>query len=230
MQNWKLRLFSHLAGAWQFRWYGLVAAFLVCISGWFAVAVIPNIFESEAKVYIDTDTLLRPLLKGLAVTTDAEQEVNVMLRTLLSTTNVERVVRATDQNAGTMSTTTLRDKISSIQRRVQLRDLGTANLYSISFQDSNPRYAQAVTQSLLSVLIDSNLGSQRHDSDSARSFLDNQIDDYEQKLTQADKSRADFKAAHINFFSAGSDNAVDVGGGVVGASSQAVNPGPDRAG
>jgi polysaccharide chain length determinant protein (PEP-CTERM system associated) len=215
MQSWKLRLFSHLMGAWQFRWFGLAAAFLVCGLGWFAVAVIPNTFQSEAKVYIDTDTLLRPLLRGLAVTTDADQEVNVMLRTLLSTTNVERVVRATDVSAATAPSNVMQDKIESIQKRVQLRDLGTANLYSISFQDANPRYAQAVTQSLLSVLIDSNLGSQRSDTASAQSFLDSQIEDYEQKLSQADKRRADFKAAHITFFSNGTD--VDVGGGVASA-------------
>jgi polysaccharide chain length determinant protein (PEP-CTERM system associated) len=215
MQSWKLRLFSHLMGAWQYRWYGLAAAFLVCGLGWFAVAMVPNTFESEAKVYIDTDTLLRPLLKGLAVTTDADQEVNVMLRTLLSSTNVERVVRATDIAAANAPRSIIQDKIESIQKRVDLRDLGTANLYSISFRDPNPRYAQAVTQSLLSVLIDSNLGSQRTDTESAQSFLDSQIEDYEQKLSQADKRRADFKAAHITFFSNGSD--VDVGGGVASA-------------
>src|ERR1700744_6474404 len=138
MQNWKLRFLGQLTGAWQNRWYGLVAAFVICAIGWFAVAMIPNTFESSAKVYIDTDTMLRPLLKGLAVTTDADQEVNVMLRTLLSDTNVERVVRATDANAANLSPTSLRDKIADIQRRVVLRDLGTANLYSISFRDSDP--------------------------------------------------------------------------------------------
>ena len=217
MQNWKVRLLGQLAGAWQNRWYGLIVAFLICTGGWLAVAMIPNTFESSAKVYIDTDTMLRPLLKGLAVTTDADQEVNVMLRTLLSDTNVERVVRATDPNAANLSATALRDKIASIQHRVQLRDLGTANLYNISFRDADPRYAQTVTQSLLSVLIDSNLGNQRHDTESAQSFLDSQIADYERKLAEADKRRADFKAAHINYFSSGNDSAVDAGGGVASA-------------
>lgn len=215
MQSWKLRLLTYLQGAWQQRWFGLAAAFLVCGLGWFAVALIPNTFESEAKVYIDTDTLLRPLLKGLAVTTDAEQEVNVMLRTLLSTTNVEKVVRATDPSVSSASSSVLHDKIASIQRRVSLRDLGTQNLYSISFRDPNPRYAQTVTQALLSVLIDSNLGTQRHDSESAQTFLDNQIADYQRKLQEADKRRADFKAAHIDFFGAG--DGVDAGGGLVSA-------------
>jgi polysaccharide chain length determinant protein (PEP-CTERM system associated) len=220
MHNWKLRLLSQLTGAWRYRWYGLVATFVICAVGWFAVALIPNTFESEAKVYIDTDTLLRPLLQGLAVTTNADQQVNVMLRTLLSDTNVERVVRATDPNAPNLPLIAMRDEIASIQHRVTLRDLGTANLYSISFRDADPRHAQTVTQSLLSVLIDSNLGNQRHDTESAQSFLDAQIADYERKLSDADRKRSDFKAAHISFFSNGSDNAVDAGGGVSSATMQ----------
>jgi polysaccharide chain length determinant protein (PEP-CTERM system associated) len=220
MQSWKLRLLSYFTGAWQSRWYGLSLAAVICFAGWFAVALIPNVFQSEAKVYIDTDTLLRPLLKGLAVTTDADQEVNVMLRTLLSATNVERVVRSIDPSAAKMQPAALRDKIESIQRRVMLRDLGTANLYSISFRDGDPRYAQSVTQSLLSVLIDSNLGSRRHDTESAQAFLDSQIADYQRKLNQADQRRADFKAAHIGLFATGADNAVDSAGGVASAESQ----------
>ena len=216
MQTLKLRLMSHLTGAWHFRWIGLAAAFIICGLGWFAVALMPNTFESEAKVYIDTDTLLRPLLRGLAVTTDADQEVNVMLRTLFSSTNVERVVRATDLTAANVPQSVMRDKIESIQSRVVLRDLGTANLYSISFRDADPRAAQAVTQALLSVLVDSNLGSQRHDTESAQTFIDSQLQDYQKKLQEADKRRADFKAAHINFFLTGAGG-VDAGGGAISA-------------
>ncbi len=222
MQSWKLRLLGYLAGAWQFRWPGLAAAFIICMAGWFTVALIPNTFESEAKVYIDTDTILRPLLRGLAVTSDANQQVNIMLRTLLSKTNVERVVRATDVTASTVPPTVLRDKIESIQRRVQLKDLGTTNLYSIAFRDSNPRYAQSVTQSLLSVLIDSNLGSQRQDTEGAKSFIDSQIAEYERKLAEADKRREDFKAANIDLFAAGPGGAVEAGGGVASAASSVV--------
>ena len=199
MESLKLRVLGHLAGAWQHRWYGLAAAFVVCFGAWFAIAMIPNTFESEAKVYIDTDTLLRPLLKGIAISTDADQQVNVMLRTLLSSTNVERVVRATDPSAATApSDIVLQDKIALVQSHVTLRDLGAANLYSISFRDNNPRRAQQVTQSLLSVLIDSsNLGSQgkvaiwirRATSSTAKLMI------MSKKLALADKRRAEFKAA-----------------------------------
>lgn len=218
MQNWKLRLLGYSAGAWQFRWQGLAAAFLFCLAGWLGVALIPNTFQSEAKVYINTDTLLRPLLKGLTVTTDTDQEIAVMLRSLLANPNLERVIRATDPTAGTMSGARMQDAIDDLREKVSLKNLGAANLYSIAYRGPDPKYAQSVSQSLLSVLIDSNLGNQRRDSDNVQSFLDNQIADYEQKLTQADKLRAEFKSAHINFFAAGSNGGpVEIGGGIVAA-------------
>jgi polysaccharide chain length determinant protein (PEP-CTERM system associated) len=214
MQNWRVLLLSALSGAWQYRWYGLAVMWAVCVVGWLAVALIPNSFEAEAKVYIDSDTLLRPLLNGLAVSTDPEQEINVMLNTLLTTPNVEQVVLQTDPHAAQMSQVQLHDKIASIQKSVRLRNLGVKNLYSISFSNGDPRYAQQVAQALLSVLVDSNLGNQRRDADDVKTFLDAQIADYENKLRAADKRRADFKTAHLGAFTAGEngDSVVSDGG------------------
>jgi len=205
MQNWRVLLFSALSGAWNYRWYGLAVAWAVCVTGWLAVALIPNSFEAVAKVYIDSDSLLRPLLKDLTVSTDPEQQIGVMLNTLLTTPNVEQVVQQTDPHASEMSDVQLHDKISFIQRNVKLRNLGVKNLYSISFTDNDPRYAQQVAQALLSVLVDSNLGNQRRDADDVKSFLDAQIAGYEAKLKAADKRRGDFKSAHLGSFTTGAN-------------------------
>lgn len=103
MQSWKVQLLSHLSSAWQYRWYGIATAWLICLAGWIGVGAMPDVYQSEAKVYIDTDTLMRPLLKGLAVSTDPDQQVSVMLRTLVTRPNIEQVVRLTDPNAASMS-------------------------------------------------------------------------------------------------------------------------------
>ena len=205
MQSWRLRLLSMLSGAWQFRWYGLAAAWGVCLIGWIGIAAIPDTYESSAKVYIDTDTLLRPLLQGLTVSTDTEQQINVMLHTLLTDPNVERVVRVTNPKAVSMSRSQMHDAINAIVQNVSLRDLGTKNLFAINYRDSNPNTAQSVAQALLSVLVDSSVGVNRRDSDDVRGFLDTQIAEYERKLQEADQRRADFKTSHLNFFANSND-------------------------
>jgi polysaccharide chain length determinant protein (PEP-CTERM system associated) len=200
MQSWRLQLFTYLSAIWQYRWQGLAAAWVVCVLGWLGVATIPNTYKSTAEVYIDTHTLLRPLLKGLAVTPNPNNQIQVMLQTLLTDPTLERVVRATDPKASSMSSSMMQDAIAHFRKNISLKNLRTKDLYSISYRDPDPAHAQAVAQTLVSSLIDTSLGGQRRDANQVGTFLDNQIANYEQKLEAADKRRAEFKTAHLDFF------------------------------
>jgi polysaccharide chain length determinant protein (PEP-CTERM system associated) len=110
-----------------------------------------------------------------------------------------------------MSSTQMQDAVTSLRKHISLKNLRTRDLYSISYTDRDPRYAQSVAQTLVSVLIDSSLGGQRRDADKVGSFIENQIAAYEQKLVAADKRRADFKTAHLDFFSS-TPNGERIGG------------------
>jgi len=218
MQKWRLELYTHASAIWQYRWFGLATAWTICVLGWIAVAAIPNTYQSVAQVYIDTNTLLRPLLKGLAVEIDPNQEIQVMLQTLLTDPTLERVLRASDPKAAALSSNEMQDAITSFRKRISLTNLTAKDLYSIAYSDRDPAHAQAVAQTLVSVLIDSSLGGQRRDADQVGSFFDSQIASYEQKLEAADKRRADFKAAHLDFFSStAAGDKVSGAGDVVGA-------------
>src|SRR5260221_11313272 len=96
MQPWKIRLRTYLTGTWHYRWIGMGVTWAVCLIGWLGIALIPNQFQAVAMIYVDTDTMMAPLLKGLTVTTDPQQQVSVMLNTLLSRPNLEQVVHLTN--------------------------------------------------------------------------------------------------------------------------------------
>src|SRR3974390_1330407 len=189
MQNWRLDLFTHLGATWRYRWHGLAAAWVVCVCGWLWVASTPNTYESTAEVYIDTNGLLNPLLRGLAVTNDPNQEIAVMLQMLLTDPTLQRIVRATNPASSSMSSDRMQDAIASLRKQVTLKTLSAKNIYSINYRDRDPNYAQSVAQTLVSVLIDTSLGGQRRDADQVGSFLDNQIANYQQKLVEAQPRR-----------------------------------------
>ena len=201
MQSLRLRIVRVLSGAWQYRFFGLAAAWAVCMLGWVGMALVPNSYEASAVVYIDTDTLLVPLLKGVAVNIDPDQEINVMLHTLLTAPNMELVVRATDPKAQSMTRAQMQDAISLLQQSVTLKNAGAKNLFTISYRDNNAARAQQVAQALVGVLVDSNLGTRRRDADDVRTFLNNQIADYQRRLRDADARRAAFKSEHLDFLS-----------------------------
>ena len=43
---------------WRRRWLALGVAWGVCLLGWLAVALIPNSYESKARVYAQMQTIL----------------------------------------------------------------------------------------------------------------------------------------------------------------------------
>jgi polysaccharide chain length determinant protein (PEP-CTERM system associated) len=219
MQSWKLQLLSLLGGGWQFRWYGLGIAWAVCVVGWIVVALIPNQYQASAEVYIDTDTLMRPLLRDLVISTDTQQQIDIMLRTLMTAPSMERVVRATNPKAEKMTPAEMQDAVGQLTGNVSLRALGTRNLYQIGFSDPNPNYAQSVAQTLLSVMVDSNVGDRRRESDDAHSFLDTQIALYERKIAAADKRKSDFRVQHFDVFNGG-NNMEQIRGAIAQSQSQ----------
>jgi polysaccharide chain length determinant protein (PEP-CTERM system associated) len=200
MQQWKILLLSRLWGMWRFRWWGMAAAWGVCLAGWFAVQALPNKYESTATVYIDTDTLIRPLMAGMTVNPDINQQVDIMMRALITRPSIEQVVKLSDPSMVDASSTELASKVSAVQENIALKPLPTKNLFSISYTNSNPAFAQTVTQSLVTLLVNSNLGNRRQNVNGVETFLDHQIAKYEAELRDMEKRRAEFQTKNMAFY------------------------------
>ena len=207
MHFWKAQALTYLTSAWSYRWYAVGLAWIICFAGWGAVAALPDQYESEAKVYIDTDSLMTPLLKGIAVSTDSQQQIAMMLKTFISRPNLEQVVRLSDPRAESYTRGQLEQRVTDLERKITVRSLGTRNYYGIAFADNNSRYAQTVTETLISILMDSNIGDKRRDIEGARSFLDRQVGEYENRLREADQRRADFKSGNLDILGRGASSA-----------------------
>jgi polysaccharide chain length determinant protein (PEP-CTERM system associated) len=201
MQPWMIQVRTYLTGAWHYRWTAMAIAWSICIAGWIGVAFIPNQFQAVAKIYVDTDTMMTPLLKGLAVTTNPEQQVSVMMNTLLTRPNLEQVVRLTNSDANAFTPTRMANEVQGLLENISIKPLGTKNLFQISYANANPNRALNVSQSLLSIFVDSNIGNKRTDLEGAQTFLDQKIAEYETLLRQAEQRRAEFREANLDVLS-----------------------------
>jgi uncharacterized protein involved in exopolysaccharide biosynthesis len=87
---------QYLRAAWRRRWMGVAVAWLICGVGWVGVYMIPNQFESSARLFVDADAILTPLLRGLAADTAPATQLEILQRTLLSRPNMEKLISKTD--------------------------------------------------------------------------------------------------------------------------------------
>jgi polysaccharide chain length determinant protein (PEP-CTERM system associated) len=201
MQPWKIRLRTYLTGTWHYRWIGMGVAWAVCVIGWLGVMLVPNQFQAVSMIYVDTDTMMAPLLKDLTVTTDPQQQVSVMLNTLLSRPNLEQVIHLTNPKANGLSSAEMARQVQNLQDNIAIRPLSTKNLFQLSFTDRDPDKGLNVAQTLLSIFVDSNIGNKRQDLEGAQSFLDTKVNEYETLVRQAEQRRTAFKQANLEVLS-----------------------------
>ncbi len=83
MQEILNQVFNYVWGAWRYRWLALGLAWVVALAGWLMVWRLPEAYVSTARIYVDTTSVLRPLLRGLAIQPNIDQRVSMMSRTLL---------------------------------------------------------------------------------------------------------------------------------------------------
>ena len=179
-----------LQAVWRHKWLGVATAWLVCTAGWIGVALVPTKYESSARVYLNADPLLTPLLKGLAADTDPTRQLDFMQRTLLSRPNLEQLVRLTDLDIGVTNAEQKEALYKRLASDVSVAPV-TLNLLTLSYRDQDPNVAKNVVQALLTIFAEKTAGSSRAEMDNAQRFLDSEITSYRDQLRAAEKRRAE---------------------------------------
>ncbi len=198
-----LRVLDDVRGSWRFRWWALAAAWTVCLAGWLSVISLPNVFQASARVYVDTQSALRPLLKGLAVDPDVESNLAVVRQAILSRPNLEKVARQTDLDLRAKTPEEMEHLIDGLGKRivieadVRARTSTSDGLYRISFQDFNRTKSLEVVRTLLDSFVEDTLGSKRTGQEDAQRFLREQIADYERQLSAAETRLSEFKKRNV---------------------------------
>ncbi len=196
-----------LRGMWHRRWIGLAAAWIVAIVGVGLVYRIPERYEASARVYVDTQSVLRPLLAGLSIQPNLDEQVALVSRTLINRPNVDKLVRMADLDLAVKSGPDREELIDRVMKSVHLNGDVKTNLYVISYRDANPEQATKVVQSLVSIFVESSLGNKRQDTRDAVKFIDEQIRQYQVTLKNAEDRLKDFRLKYLGV--AGQGNNLD---------------------
>ena len=189
-------------GIWKYRWPGLLVAWVVGAIGAAVVLWVPDKYEASARIYVDTQSILKPLMSGLAVQPNVDQQVAMLSRTLISRPNVEKLIRMADLDLGEKSKDAQDALIERVTKTLEIKNTGRDNLYTLGFRDTSPDKAKRVVQSLVSIFIESSLGDTRKDSDTAKKFIEEQIKTYVAKLEEAESRLKEFKIRNLEVQSA----------------------------
>jgi polysaccharide chain length determinant protein (PEP-CTERM system associated) len=193
--------FSFVARISQRRRTAVLLTGVFCVLCWLVVAAIPDRFTSQARFYVDTTSLLDPLLKGLALNAGdrtRDEHVTIMQRTLTSRSNLARVAEMTEMIVDSDTDFSRQQTILDLESDISVKAQGP-NLFIVEYSNPVPALSRDVINALLTLFVESASRDRRGDFASAQTFIETQIRDYEAQLKIAEKKLADFKIEKIDY-------------------------------
>ena len=191
------QLISALRGVVRWRWIACVVAWVVALAGWSWVYVQPDVYRSYARIYVDTATLLNPLLSGLTVRPNTEAQVRLMAGTLLSRPNVEEVIRRADLDHSVNSEPAMQRLVTEVAGNLSLASSGGGNLYHLSYTAEDPKLAARVVRETVNLFMERGLGNTARDLKKSQDFIDAQLRSYQARLVEIEKRVEQFRREHV---------------------------------
>lgn len=190
-------ILTFLKAIGKYRWYAVVISWVVAIIGWAVVYKLPNDYQASARVYVDTQSILKPLLSSMTTLPNLDQQVVFMRRTLISRPNVERVIRMVDLDVKTSNPKDHERMVDELIDKIKIIGTERDDIYTITYNNPNPKLGKEIVQSLLTIFVEGSFGGKKQDSEKAVQFIDDQIKTYEEKLAVAESAMKDFKIRHM---------------------------------
>lgn len=200
-----------LHSVWHRRWLALAVAWAVCLLGWLVVALIPNAYESRARLFVQLDDALAEQV-GIGVA-DRKRDIERIRQTLTSAVNLEKVVRSTRIGETVTTPKEMEQAVLDLGKNVTVVSQ-QENLFEIaavskngSFSDAeNAKVAQDVAQKLIDIFREENLAGNRGEMTETLEFVNQQLAQREKELEAAEQRRLAFEAQHPEMIQGGAAN------------------------
>ncbi|HEY5801938.1 MAG TPA: Wzz/FepE/Etk N-terminal domain-containing protein, partial [Burkholderiaceae bacterium] len=197
MEDLISQLVALYKGVWKYRFWAVATAWIVLIVGTAAVYAVPNQYDSKARVFVDTQSILKPLLAGMTTVPNVEQQVSIMSRTLLTRPNVEKVIRMVDLDLKSKTVKDHEKLVDDLMKDIKITGMAQNDIYTISYTHENPKVVRDVVQAFLTIFVENSFGDKKQDSQKAIVFINDQIKNYEEKLLAAETALKEFKLKNI---------------------------------
>ena len=187
---------------WQRRWIAMGIAWVICLVGWLAVAMIPNTYESQAKLFVQTKSIL-PENTGVNPA-EQQKQIDTVQQTLTSAANLEKVVRGTDLGKGLVTPREIEGAVNGLRSAIKIKS-EQSNLFEISAtmtasgrsDGEAANLSRAVVQKLIDLFVEENLAGGRGETSDTLRFLNEQIAKRQKELEIAEQKRVKFETENL---------------------------------
>ncbi|HWP45696.1 MAG TPA: GNVR domain-containing protein [Candidatus Limnocylindrales bacterium] len=177
---------------WLFFWSFLSVLCLATGVSFF----IPEAYQTSMTILIERDSIINPLTRGLATTSEMQERLRTIRQGILSRPIIEKVIKKLDLDKEVHTPEELDALIKKIQKHLDINIRGS-DLFTVSYTGSDPVMVKQLIDTLTTLYIEENISAKRSDTYQAFDFINEQLQIYKKKLEESEKTLREFKEANL---------------------------------
>lgn len=196
------QLLIALHGVWRRRWLALGVAWAIALVGWLVVSLVPNTYQSTARILVQP----RSMLSDAVGTTAAERQQNIdaVRQTLTSADSLKAIVEETALSGQIANERDKADAIAMLSKAVKVvPELDNVLKISVGIgrtglsSADNAQLSKQIVDKLIGRFVDGNLSDNRVETGQTIDFLDRQIALRGKELAAAEAKRGAFEQKYM---------------------------------
>lgn len=166
----------------------LFVLIFVFVSTSFLVAGVlwPKRYTASTVIHIDDRNIIQPLMQGAAVTTDNRDNARNAREIIMGNKIIKEVLELAGWSKDVTDPIAIENIAEDVKQRIQINNVG-GNLIRITFQDSDPKRSYLTVKNMALLFVDQGKESKVQESRAAYEFIEEQVDEYSQKLNAVDR-------------------------------------------
>ncbi len=197
MQQDLSEVYFYLKGTLKYKRLAIVFALVVCMGAWSYIFMMPDKYESKAKVHIDSATVIRPLMRGMVIEPDISALIRIIQQLMFTRPNLEKIIELSQLSRSQDNTGSSSELIEKLKKDITIAG-GRGDIFDIAYTSQDPDVAKSVVQAVLTVFSEQTEGKALADASDAQRFIEQQIREYEIRLQDAEKAKEEFKRANLD--------------------------------
>ena len=159
-------------------------------------AIWPRIYSSTTTIFVEEENILGPLMQGAAVQTEVMDRARSAREMIFGQTIMMKLLDRYGFLIDNPDPVEQDRMIDSIKSRTEVSTV-RANLVSITYKDRSPKRAYEIASELADLFINESLDSKARESQSAFDFINQQVEEYQEKMLQSEAELKKFKKEHM---------------------------------
>jgi polysaccharide chain length determinant protein (PEP-CTERM system associated) len=186
------------------RWFIIIPFCLAMILGIYLAIALPRVYEASTLILIKPQQVPQDYVQSAIVAANIESRIMTMSQKILSRANIQKIIDQFNLYVNPdQADMLIEEKIADLRNRVLIElqipedARREADVFSISFQWSEPQKVAAIANNLAALFINEDLKEREADAVDTTQFLDDQLSAMRKRLKEFEAKLGDYRQRYI---------------------------------